>query len=163
MSGEEGIVCPNCKHENPVNAKFCMNCGMSLIEEPKKGAIIKLVEIKEDDRIILRFSLLVMTIVLLLDAILNKYVQITAGQISIFGIPYFISFVLTVLSLYIIIKKNMITSLEKTLLLSAVILGLFITLVLYVLPLLTTNIQMYSPLWIIYLLILPIVWRIFRS
>jgi len=156
---EESIKCPACGADNPSNAKFCMNCGANL----QPGTVsIKLIKIDEPQRISFKLVFLVMAVILLLDAILNRYVFIIITQFLPLGIPYFIAFILTAVSLYIITKKSVITFKESILLLLAVVLGLISTAILYILSL-TAGVRTYSPLWIVYLIILPAVWKLVKK
>ena len=156
---EEGKVCPACGTLNPPTAKFCMNCGTNLLtKEPSQ----KLIKIEEDEKILLKSVFLVMTIILLLDAVLNKYVLIAITGATIVGVPYYAAFLLTLASLYIVTKKTYISSHERIIILLATIIGLLSTIFLYILSI-SADVRTYSPLWIAYLLILPTTWKIYKK
>jgi len=153
---EEGVKCQKCGTMNPPNAKYCLNCGAKL------GVVeaIKKIEINDLERAILRVILLSMTIILILDILLNRYVY-TIAKIPLIGAPYAIAFILTVISLYIVTKKAIVSSLEALLLFATAVIGFVATIILYAISV-SMGIETYSPIWIIYLLVLPTTWRIFK-
>jgi len=155
------LKCTKCGHENPPEAKFCMNCGASLenAEVILKEVVRKkpvLLTIKEPEKSILVTLFFISAIILICD-LLNSVVQILV-RVIIIGAPYIIGLVLSIYSGYIIKKKEPLSSKDRIIIFIAIILSLIGTLSIYIMNVFAGSI-MYSPIWLLYVVILFITFR----
>jgi len=155
------LKCTKCGYENPPEAKFCMNCGASLegAEVILKEVVTKrpvLLTIKEPEKSILVTLFFISAIILICD-LLNSVVQILV-RIVIIGAPYIIGLILSIYVGYIIKKKETLSSKDRVIIFIAIILSLIGTLSIYIMNIFAGSI-MYSPIWLLYVVILFITFR----
>lgn len=157
------LRCAKCGYENPVEAKFCMNCGASLegaeVITKETVAVKKpvLFTIKEPEKSVLITLFFISAIILICDILLNSVVQILT-RLIIIGAPYVIGLILSIYTGYIIKKKAALSSIDRILAFLAIILSLLGTLSIYVMNILAGSI-MYSPIWLLYVVILFITFK----
>lgn len=162
----EKRLCPTCGYENPPEAKFCLNCGTQLVgglipQAKKPVAKPVLIEIKSEDRILLRALFLVSVTILLIDMLFNNVVRISMAGFILLGIIYVLGFSASLYALYIVYKKELLGFKDRLALLLSVIFNLLGTGIIYIISILS-RVLIYSPIWIIFIIMFPIVWRIFK-
>jgi hypothetical protein len=134
-----------------------MKCGAVL----GGGGIGGLVyEIGEPRRSILKTLFMVSAALLLLDLLLNRMVQVSVGGLLIIlGVPYLAGLLLSVYSLHIVRARDVLTRSQGHILLITAIICLFATTSIYLISL-GTGVMAYSPIWILYVILLVETWKL---
>ena len=138
--------CPKCGYENPVNAKYCLNCGYKFPEARAEEGNIPVY--------ILISTLL--SIVYLIDIFSNEVYKSLFRSLLTLG--FLTGFIGALMIIFIFIKRESIQSIHIKIFIVGNILAGLGGFIIYIIPVMTGHV-ITSLYWIIYLVIAYIVYR----